>query len=82
MTKVIKIIENNSITGVQYGLVEIPDIVETTSIHTPIKKTSIAAAPQPAPQQAPVIKQPGRSWQTKMSAAKKRIQDATKTKHR
>ncbi len=82
MTKVIKIIENNCITGVQYGLVDVQDTPLPNTAKATENKKNITANAQPAPHHAPIIKQPGRAWQTKMSAAKKRIQDATRTKQK
>ncbi len=78
MTKVVKIIEDDLITGVKYGLVDIDDTQTSTPQAAPALNTKIPNTPHTPTHNTPVIKQPGRPWQSKMSAAKKRIADATK----
>jgi len=78
MTKVVKIIEDDLITGVKYGLVDVDDAQQSTPQATPPQNTKSANTRHTPAHTTPVIKQPGRPWQTKMSAAKKRIADAVK----
>ncbi len=82
MTKVIKIVSNNLITGVQYGLVEIEDTPLPSSLQTSATNTVIRGKSHPATHTAKQIKQPGRRWEQKMTGAKKRIINAARTKQK
>ncbi|MBQ5700388.1 MAG: hypothetical protein IIV74_03805 [Alphaproteobacteria bacterium] len=78
--KVIGIIDDNHITGIRYGLVEI-DVPET-KITTPTDTTKKINPTGPIRQTHTHIKQPALKWRNKISAAKKRILDAQKQKIR
>ena len=80
MAKVIGIIEDNSITGVKYGTVEIPDTGNVETHTKMVQRTT--PHPTVATQQSPKIKQPARTWQNKMSATKKQILDQQRTKQK
>lgn len=82
MTKVIKIVSNDLITGVQYGLVEIDDKPLPSAPLTPAGNTIIRDKSRPATRAAKQIKQPGHRWEQKMTGAKKRIIDAARTKQK
>ena len=78
--KVISITRNDSITGQEYGLIEI-DVPET-KITTPTDTTKKIKPTGPIRQTHTHIKQPALKWRNKISAAKKRILDAQKQKTR
>ena len=83
MTKIIKIISNNLITGVEYGLVEINDEPSLLTPQTPRRtNTNAHKNKHPKTHSAKQIKQPGRRWEQKMTGAKKRIMDEIRTKQK
>ncbi len=83
MTKVIKIVSNDLITGVQYGLVEIDDKPLPSAPLAPAGNTHcFRDKSRPTTHAAKQIKQPGHRWEQKMTGAKKRIIDAQKQKIR
>lgn len=79
--KVVGVVENNHITGTQYGLVEVQVFPENETPSTPFAFKA-ATVPGPVKPVHKPIRQPALKWANKISAAKKNVLDEQKQRQK